>query len=153
MNKQFVRVDLTYNYPEDSYENEEGEREWSFNDGSFGGVVISLADPSVFVVVDNSENDYVENYADGIASILRKNHGQGPYTLENVESDDVNAELSEIYQDDCRTMEAFVSMYVRYADLARRGKWISVSDKLVDVMIDGVHPFAILGAMQKREIF
>jgi hypothetical protein len=150
---RFVRVDLTYNYPEDSYEDDDGERVWNFNDGDFGGVVISLDDPSVFVVVDNSQNDYVEYYADGIASVLRENHGSGPYTLEDVESNDVNRELSELYQNDCSTMEAFISMKVSYTDLTGRGKWISVSDKLAEVAIWGIHPFAILSAMKKREIF
>ena len=152
MNNQFVRVDLTYNYPEDSYENSQGNLVWTFDNGSFGSVVISLDDPSVFVVVDNSENDYVEYYADGIASMLRENYGPGPYTLADVESDDVKEELSEIYRDDCRTIEAFVSMYARYDGLTDRRKWISVSDKLVDVVIEGIHPFGILTSMKRRGI-
>jgi hypothetical protein len=85
--------------------------------------------------------------------VLRKNHGSGPYTLEDVKSNDVNRELSELYQDDCRTIEAFVTMEVSYTDLTVRGKWISVSDKLAEVAIWGIHPFAILSAMKKREIF
>ena len=152
MNNKFVRVDLTYNYPEDSYENSQGNLVWTFDNGSFGSVVISLDDPSIFVVVDNIENDYVEHYADRIASALRKNHGSGPYILEDVESDDVNREITELYRDDCRTIEAFVSMEVSYADLTGREKWISVSDKLVDVMIVGIHPFGILTSMKRGRI-
>jgi hypothetical protein len=152
MNNQFVRVDLIYNYPDDSYEDEDGDTNYDFNEGSFGSIVISLDDPSVFVVVDNGENSIVEYYADGIASMLRENHGPGPYTLADVESDDIKEELSEIYRDDCRTIEAFVSVYVEYDGLTDRRKWVSVSDKLVDVVIEGIHPFGILTSMKRGGI-
>ena len=149
MNNNFVRVDLTYNYPDDSYEDEDGDTNYDFNEGDFGSIVISLDDPSVFVIVDNGENIVVDSYADVIVSVLIDNHGPGPYTLEDIESGDVNTELSDLYQSNSRTMEAFVSMSVGYDDLTDRRKWISVSDKLENAIIDGIHPFGILTSMNK----
>lgn len=149
---RFVRVDLIYNYPDDSYEDEDGDTNYDFNEGDFGSIVISLDDPSVFVIVDDGENSAVDYYADAIVSVLIENHGPGPYTLEDVESDDLEEELSEIYRNNSRTMEAFVSVYVSYTDLTARGKWISVSDKLVDLRIEGINPFGILTSMEKGGI-
>lgn len=156
MHNKFVRIDLTYNYPE--------EEEDSYDSGPFGGIVISLDDPSLFIAEDIN-NGNIEEYGFGVSDILGKMSGSGPYTIDDIDSNEIEERLSEIYSDDVRTGDAFVSIDVKYDDLSDMKEFInpSIGYKLGDgwrlisipygggiMYVNGIHPLHIANIMKKR---
>ena len=155
MNNKFVRIDLTYNYPEDDEE---------YDEGPYGTIVISLDDPSLFIA-ENINNGNIDDYGFEIADILGKMSGSGPYTIDDIDSNEIEERLSEIYSDDVRTADAFVSVDVKYDDLPDMSKFInpSIGYKLGDrwrsisipygggiMYVNGIHPLRILNIMKKK---
>lgn len=157
MYNKFVRIDLTYNYPE--------EEEDNYDSGPFGGIVISLDDPSLFIAEDIN-NGNIEVYGFEIADILEKMSGSGPYTIDDIDSNEIEERFSEIYSDDVRTADAFVSVDVKYDDLPDMRKFInpSIVYKLGEgdgwrsisipyggiIYVNGIHPLHIANIMKKK---
>ena len=101
-------IKLEYNYPDDEYDEEEDNR--SFDTGEFGEFYIDLSDPTKYFVTDKGENGDVSHYIDeGIIEKL-KEYGSAPYSVEDIES--LGDALNDLYQEDCRTAEAYVDVTV-----------------------------------------
>jgi len=144
---KFVKISLEYNFPED-FNGDKGE--YDFNSGSYGDAIIYLTNPEIFIITDEGECDNIYwNVKDIIIPKLKENYGEGPYTIENIESDDIKDALTNEYLEGCRTYGAFVSMYVDYVDWDYEDEIVQPSEKLKQMEIPGISLFQLLKKMDK----
>ena len=108
-----------------------------YNEGSYGVGIISLTNPGIGVSIRKGENSDMIYYLELIEGAL-KYFGDGPYDLDQLESEDVVSELSEQYSQDCRTAEAYLTMSAEYFEWDEDPVIESVSEKLGVMEIPGV---------------
>jgi hypothetical protein len=149
----FIKIRLEWNYPEESIENEDGDFiGWDYNSGSFGEAIVYLNNPEIYIITTiDPESDHIEDYlVDVIIPELKKHHGDGPYTINDLASKHIEKALTIQYQEDCRTAEAFVLVNLDYVNLTNENKIIKVSKKLEKLQINGISLVTLLKKMDGK---
>lgn len=84
------------------------------HEGEFGTYAFCLSDPSQYVLVEDTEGDgIIEEWASGLVpQALEELFGSGPYTIENMLSEEMAEALSLMYADIAGDDEAKVEIFV-----------------------------------------
>ena len=127
--KDFIRVDYTFQTEE-------------YEQGGYGSIVIDPQNPSTWAIIKGFEYDHIEDYyIEKMIEFL----GPGPYNISDLEREDVEELLSEIYSDDVRTYDCRIFANATYISLSKIKQEDVISTSLPNALkIPGVSELQIL---------
>lgn len=128
--KELVKIDYNYYYPEDC------------NEGGYGSIVIDPENPSTWAIVKGWEYDNIEDY---YITAMIELLGPGPYDISDLVSDEVEELLSEIYSDDVHTLHCRITANATWIKLSEIKQDNIISTSLPEgLKVTGVSDLTIL---------
>jgi len=114
----------------DDYYDEYSEKK-SYTKGNYGKAIICLSDPRLFVIVDNSNNQYILDYIEtDIIETLERLPRPLPYYIDDITAPDIVESLTDRFRDDTGNRSGFITLSAEYIDLSKKYKVINQSKKL-----------------------
>jgi len=156
-----VLIKLTSNAPKktkskgyDDYDYDDYyDDEVSYTKSNYGKAIICLADPRIFIMLDNGKNDYLYDYINTeIIGTLEKLPRPLPYYIDDLTAPDVREALTERYREDTFKQEGFISVESEYLDMSKKYTAIRQSKKLEELGVPQA-PLNLLKLMEKKNLF
>ena len=137
----------------DEYDDYYDEEEVSYTKGNYGKAIICLADPRIFMIIDNGKNGYLYDYINTeIIGTLEKLPRPLPYYIDDLAAPDVREALTDRYREDTGKQEGFISVESEYLDMSKRYTAIRQSKKLEELGVSQA-PLNLLKLMEKKNLF
>jgi hypothetical protein len=129
------------------------DEEVSYTKGNYGKAIICLADPRIFMIIDNGKNGYLYDYINTeIIGTLEKLPRPLPYYIDDLAAPDVREALTDRYREDTGKQEGFISVESEYLDMSKRYTAIRQSKKLEELGVSQA-PLNLLKLMEKKNLF
>jgi hypothetical protein len=163
-NPEVARMKIYFNYPDDldlsDEEMEEMGEDPGMVSGLYGDLLISLRNPEeVFCLDGEVEAQEVERYFNdstltglSVAEAMRIEFGNGPYTIDNLNSHEVKLNLDDHYSIETRSSEAYLETETEGTPITsdQFSYLLSMRKELGDAVLDSIFESIIDGKLQNK---
>ena len=142
--KELIKIDFKYHYPE-GWDDE--EEEYCYESGGYGSIVIDPENPSIWCIIEGSEYNHIDSYH--IKKMIQF-LGPGPYEIHELESPDMEELFSNMYSKDVHTKDCQITIWTDWIKAEDIKPEEIISTSLPDdLKIPGVSDFTVLRKLMK----